>query len=203
MVTQPKYKVIYADPPWWYNRWDKSGVPTRAKTARGMAQAAYPCMKTSEICALPIADLADKDCVLLMWATWPCLESALEVGKAWGFTYKTDAFLWAKTNPTRGDSFLTRNSGWHFGLGYWSRANTEPCLLFTKGHPKRVNNDVAQLIVAPVGRHSAKPLETYNRIERLVEGPYLELFSRNKRPGWSAWGNEIESDIDLKVEGVA
>jgi N6-adenosine-specific RNA methylase IME4 len=128
-------------------------------------------MKIPSIAALPVADFADKDCCLFMWATWPRLEAALEVGHAWGFRYVTDAFLWAKTNPTRGDSFLTRNNGWHFGLGYWTRANTEPCLLF--------------------------------RIERLVEGPYLELFARNKRSGWASWGNEIESDIQLTVEGVA
>jgi N6-adenosine-specific RNA methylase IME4 len=197
------YKTILADPPWPYNGWTAEGVPTRKLIARGMAPAHYPVMKIKDIAALPVGDLAAKDCVLLMWATWPRLVEALEVGKAWGFTYKTNAFLWAKTNPTRGDSFLTRSNGWHFGLGYYTRANTEPCLLFTKGHPKRINNDVAQLIVAPVGKHSAKPLETYDRIERLVEGPFLELFSRNKREGWHSWGNEIESDINLEVKAEA
>lgn len=202
-MIECKFKAIYADPPWPYNTWTAEGVPTRKLIARGMAPAHYPVMKIPAIAELPVGDFADKNCCLFMWATWPRLKEALDVGSAWGFRYVTDAFLWAKTNPTRGDSFLTRNSGWHFGLGYWTRANTEPCLLFTKGHPKRINNDVAQLIIAPVGRHSAKPIETYNRIERLVEGPYLELFARNKQPGWSAWGNEIQSDIQLTFEGVA
>jgi N6-adenosine-specific RNA methylase IME4 len=192
-----KYRAIYADPPWAYRSWDKIGVPTRKKIARGMATVHYPTMSTPEIAALPVADFADKDCCLFMWATWPNLEAALTVGKAWGFRYVTDAFLWTKTTPKSVNSFLPK---YHFGLGYWTRANTEPCLLFTKGHPKRINNDVAQLIVAPVGRHSAKPLETYGRIERLVEGPYLELFARNKnREGWAFWGNEIEPDIELAV----
>jgi N6-adenosine-specific RNA methylase IME4 len=217
------YKAILADPPWFYNTWSAAGVTTKAKVGRGMADPYYSLMKTKDICALPVANFADKDCCLFMWATWPCLEAALEVGKAWGFRYVTCAFNWTKLTPNSlsYELIIERLKNWpslfieprqvlalfpqyHFGLGYWTRANTEPCLFFTKGHPKRVNTDVAQLIVAPVGRHSAKPLETYSRIERLVEGPYLELFSRTKREGWHHWGNEIESDIELKVvEGVA
>lgn len=191
------FDAILADPPWPYNTWNAVGVPTRRKKARGMAAVHYPVMPIEDIKALPVADIAGKNCCLFMWATWPRLEAALEVGNAWGFKYVTNAFLWTKTNPTRGNSFLTANSGWHFGLGYWTRANTEPCLLFTKGKPKRINNDVAQLIIAPVGRHSAKPVEQYGRIERLVPGPYCELFCRNKREGWASWGNEIESDFSL------
>jgi N6-adenosine-specific RNA methylase IME4 len=198
------YKTILADPPWFYNTWSAAGVTTKAKVGRGMADSYYPVMKTADICALPVNQFADKDSVLLMWATWPCLEAAFEVGKAWGFKYKTVGFVWVKTNRTRGNSFLTRDSGWHFGLGHWSRSNTEPCLLFTRGKPKRLNNDVSQLIISPLGRHSAKPPETHDLIERLVEGPFLELFSRNKREGWHHWGNEIESDIELAAkEGVA
>jgi N6-adenosine-specific RNA methylase IME4 len=222
-MVEGKFKTILADPPWHYNTWDKkSSLPQRKKIGQGIAADHYPTMKTKAICELPVGDLADKDCCLFMWATWPNLEAAFEVGEAWGFRYVTCAFNWTKLTPNSlsYESIIKRLKNWpslfieprkvislfpqyHFGLGYWSRANTEPCLLFTKGHPKRVNNDVAQLIVAPVGRHSAKPLETYSRIERLVEGPYLELFARNKRANWSSWGNEIESDIDLKVEGVA
>lgn len=192
-----KYRAIYADPPWAYNTWNAEGVPTRKLVARGMAPAHYPVMKLDEIAALPVKDLADKDCCLFLWATWPRLEWALAVGQAWGFRYVTDAFLWTKLTPNSGNSFMPK---YHFGLGYWTRANTEPCLLFTKGNPKRLNNDVAQLIVSPVGRHSAKPLETYERIERLVEGPYLELFARKReRAGWHYWGNEVDSDIQLAV----
>jgi N6-adenosine-specific RNA methylase IME4 len=192
-----KFKVIYADPAWPYNCWNRVDVPRRAKVARGMATMYYPVMKIEDICALPVADIADKDSCLFMWATWPRLEAALQVGKAWGFKYVTDAFMWVKTNPTRGNSFLTKDNGWHFGLGYWTRANTEPCLLFTRGKVRRQVKDVAQLLIAPVGRHSAKPLETYERIERLVEGPYCELFARNTRSGWASLGNEIDG-LDLR-----
>ena len=76
------------------------------------------------------------------------------------------------------------------GLGYWTRANTEACLLATRGHPKRLRADIRQLIVAPRREHSRKPEAIYERIERLVAGPRLELFARQSRPGWTAWGNE-------------
>jgi N6-adenosine-specific RNA methylase IME4 len=94
--------------------------------------------------------------------------------------------LWEKLNPW-GDGF-------HEGMGKWTRANTEPCLLATRGAPFRLNTDVDQLLVAPRGRHSAKPEEARDRIERLVGGPYLELFGRARVDGWTVWGNEVGAD---------
>jgi N6-adenosine-specific RNA methylase IME4 len=103
--------------------------------------------------------------------------------EAWGFKYKTVGFTWAKTNK--------KTLGFFTGLGYWTRGNPEMCLLATKGRPKRINKDVAQLIVAPRGRHSEKPL-LHGEIERLCEGPYIELFARKKtRDHWDFWGNEV------------
>lgn len=139
-------------------------------------------MSIADIAALPVVDMAADDCTLFLWAVRPLLPEALDVGRAWGFTYKTTAFTWAKT---------TRVSGaWHMGLGYWTRANPEDCLLFTRGHPRRLAKDVRQLIVAPVREHSRKPDEVYARVERLVGGPYLEMFARQQWPGWTVWGNE-------------
>jgi N6-adenosine-specific RNA methylase IME4 len=77
------------------------------------------------------------------------------------------------------------------GCGYWTRSNTEPCLLATRGAPKRLNADVRMAIIAPRREHSRKPDEVHDRIERLVAGPYLELFARRPRPGWTVWGNEV------------
>jgi N6-adenosine-specific RNA methylase IME4 len=142
-------------------------------------------MTDAAICELPIADLAADDCVLLMWAVGPKLNVAFDVITAWGFTYKTIGFTWAKSNADEESDFA--------GMGYWTRANAELCLLATRGKPRRVGTDVNQLVRAPRGVHSAKPDEVAERIERLVDGPYIELFRRGPaRDGWDAWGTEAE-----------
>ncbi len=182
-----KYQIIYADPPWQYPNWstlksDKLSV----KAGRPL----YPTMKLEDICSLPIKDIADKDCVLFLWATMPNLEWALRVIKEWGFTYKTVAFTWVKSNPT--------GWGYHTGMGNWTLSNPELCLLAThKTFPKR-KNPVHQLLVAPVSRHSEKPPEIRDRISKLMgDLPRIELFSRRKALGWDCWGNEVKSDIEL------
>ena len=146
----------------------------------------YETSGIDEIKALPVAALAAKDATLLLWGTWPQLPAVLEVIEAWGFTYKTVAFVWVKQNPS-GD-------GLHTGMGYWTRANSEYCLLATKGSPKRIAPDVHQIVMAPLGEHSAKPEEVRRRIERLLDGPYLELYARKATDGWTCWGNEISRE---------
>ena len=127
-----------------------------------------------------IVAMAEDDCVLFLWALNSMLEHALAVIRAWGFTYKTKAFTWAKQTRT--------GAKWHMGLGFWSRQNTEDVLLATRGNPKRFNTraarSVPQLLIAPVQQHSQKPDEVYGLIERMVPGPYVKLFSRKSRPGW-------------------
>lgn len=127
------------------------------------------------------------------------------MGQAWGLTYKTCAFCWAKsTKKTQGRFVVMEDdANWHMGMGFWTRANTEPCLLFTRGKPKRKARNVRQLIALPVGRHSAKPDAIYNRIEALVDGPYLEVFARQRHEGWTSLGNEIDGlDIWQALEGL-
>jgi N6-adenosine-specific RNA methylase IME4 len=141
-------------------------------------------MELDAIKALPVADMAAPDCALLLWACNPMLPQALAVIEAWGFKFKTVAFTWAKQSPT--------GKKWHFGLGYWTRQNTEQCLLATRGKPKSTARDVPQLLVAPRREHSRKPDEQYPRIESLVSGPYLEMFARTRRPGWDQWGDEAD-----------
>lgn len=153
------------------------------KWARKNGRPDYDVMNTSDICDLPVQNLAAKDCVLFLWATYPKLEDALVVMKAWGFKYKTVAHTWVKLNP--------KGVGFHFGLGYWTRGNPEICLLGTRGKPKRVDNSVANLIIAPRRDHSRKPEAIYGAIEQLVPGPYVEMFARSRRPGWAAWGDEV------------
>lgn len=145
-------------------------------------------MGDDEIVKLPVGEIAANDCVLFLWTCWPVLQRTFAILDVWGFNYKTCAFSWLKGDPYRlfADEYTP-----YMGLGYWTRANTEPCLLATRGRPKRRAANVRQGIIAPRREHSRKPDEIHQRIERLVAGPYLELFARQQRPGWDAWGNEV------------
>jgi len=172
-----KFPVIYADPPWEFKVYSGKGKQRSAERY-------YDTSSVEAIKALPIEKLAAKDCVLCMWAVSPELPGALEVIKAWGFEYKTIGFSWVKQNRG-GEGLFT-------GMGYWTRANLECCLLATRGAPMRLAMDVHQIVITPIGEHSAKPGEVRSRIQRLVAGPYLELFARQATPGWTSWGNEIE-----------
>ena len=171
-----KYGVIYADPPWLFKtRSDKGKDRSPEKH--------YPVLSIADICNLPVSDITKPDSVLLMWVVDPLLDQAFKVIDAWGFTYKTVGFTWAKTNKN--------TMGFFTGLGYWTRGNPEMCLLATKGRPKRIHKDVAQLIISERRKHSEKPL-IHKDIERLVDGPYIELFARQKLyKNWDYWGNEV------------
>lgn len=149
----------------------------------------YHTMSVDQIGALPVSSLAAPDCILFLWGIWVMLPEALKVIESWGFIYKTCAFNWVKADIQQID-FLKESSDGQLGLGYWVRQNSEFCLLATRGKPKRLNADVRQGIIAPRREHSRKPDGVHERIERLVAGPYLELFARQQRAGWDAWGNE-------------
>ncbi len=176
-----KAGAIEADPAWHFTAWSDKATRHAGRH--------YPTMTREEIMALPVADLAADDCALFLWATYPNLQQGLDTLAAWGFTYSTVAFTWAKVSKNSGNSFAPK---WHMGLGYWTRSNAEICLLGYRGKPKRLNKDVRQLIVAPVREHSRKPDEAYERIERLVAGPYVSLFARQQRPNWITWGNQTD-----------
>ena len=173
-----KYTVIYADPPWRYHCGGLTRGPERH----------YPTMPLDDIKALPVADLAADDCALFLWATLPMLREALGVIEAWGFKYKTTAFVWVKLNR--------KDNGIFWGLGYWTRSNVEICLLALKGKPRRMATNIHQVIISHVEEHSKKPDETRRRIEALMgDVPRIELFARQSPPGWDVWGNEVNCDI--------
>ena len=180
-----KFAAILADPPWQFVAWAKGG--------RKAPDRHYSTMTPEDIMALPVSALAAEDCCLFLWATRPMIPEALAVIAAWGFTYKTEAFTWVKV-------YADKPRTPRMGLGYWTRANTEPCLLATRGHPKRLHKDVGQVIAAPIREHSRKPDETHERIERLVAGPYLELFARAPHEGWTVWGNETDKFAELTLQ---
>lgn len=182
-MENKKYGVIYCDPPWAYKVWSKKGLGRSAENH-------YPTMDIEDIRTLPVGDLADKDCALFMWVTFPCLKEGLSVLESWGFTYKTVAFVWVKQNR--------KSDGLFWGLGYWTRANAELCILATKGSPRRVSAGIHQVILSHVEEHSKKPQEARDRIVRLMgEVPRIELFARTKTEGWDVWGNEVECDISM------
>ena len=174
-----KYQIIYADPPW-----DYGSFPSTSTTN------AYPLMKTAEICQLPVSEVAHPNSVLFLWATMSKLPDAFRVIEAWGFRYVTNGFTWVKTNPKAGTYFM--------GMGQWTRQNAELCLLAKRGRPARHDRRVASLVVSPRGRHSEKPCNVRDMIVRLCgPGPRLELFARQKTPGWDIWGNELANSIEL------
>lgn len=171
-LPEGKFAAILADPPWRFRTWSETNQ-------RKSASRHYPLMTLDEIKALPMGECAAADCALFLWVIQPMLPQAMAVLEAWGFEFKTVAFVWDKGR---------------IGLGYWTRAETEQCWLATRGNPKRRPEAtcVRQKIVARPREHSRKPDETHARIERLVAGPYLELFGRQQRPGWTVWGNETD-----------
>ena len=177
-----KYQIIYADPPWSYQN---GGVP------QGGVDAQYKTMSLSEIKALPIADISDTPSVLLLWATFPQLQEALEVMRAWGFQYKTLGFSWLKTNKD-GSPF--------FGIGYYAKSNQEVCLLGVRGkaHSLVKSNSVSSFVSTGRTKHSEKPSIFREKILQLFgDLPRIELFARQKTEGWDVWGNEVESDVEL------
>lgn len=168
-----KYSIIYADPPWKYND----------SHTGGGAGWEYDLMSIEDLCKLPIENLASDNCVLFMWATYPMLQEALDLIKAWGFTYKTIGFQWVKTS---------KNGKTFWGLGNWTRSNTEPCLIGVKGKPKAVKHDISQLIIEPNMKHSQKPAIVRDKIVELVgDLPRIELFARTRSDGWDCLGNEV------------
>lgn len=176
--TENKYDIIYADPPWSYKLWN--GNSKEKKTA----EKHYVCMKKENIQKLPISNISNEDCILFLWVTFPCLEEGLELIKKWGFTYKTCGFNWVKRNK--------KADTWFWGLGYWTRANSEICLLATKGKPKRISKSVHQVCDARIMQHSKKPDEVRDRIVQLCgDLPRIELFAREYKENWDCWGNEV------------
>ncbi len=175
-----KYKILLADPPWTFKSWSKKG------TGRSADQH-YDVMTLDDICSLPVADLMEKDSVLFLWTTWSslCAQEPFKVIEAWGFKAKCCGFLWRKLSSTGAKP--------HMGMGFYTRTDSEPCILATRGKPGRpIDMSIRQVIEAPVREHSRKPEGIHERIDRLYSGPKLELFARQRRPGWDVWGNEVD-----------
>ena len=149
-----------------------------------------PTMPDEELYRLPVSDLADKNCTLFLWCTFPKLPEAIKLISAWGFSFKTVAFVWVKQNKS--------GNGFFMGLGWWTRSNAEICLLAVKGKPRRKSAGVRQLIISPLEQHSKKPDVVRDNIVTLMgDLPRIELFARQPTTGWDVWGNEVDSSISF------
>ncbi len=187
LPTDKKYNIILADPPWEYGFYSNVGEKKQYDAKYGITP--YQGMKIEDIKKMPVAEMADENCALFLWVTYPCLQWGLDVMKAWGFKYKTVAFTWVKRTQT--------GNKWFVGLGNYTKANAEICLLGTKGIMPRKSKKVKQIIIAPVTEHSKKPYEAHKRILKLFgDLPRIELFARTRIPGWNFYGD----DSKLKME---
>lgn len=177
------YKIIYADPPWKYR--DKQTAGKRGASFK------YDCMELVEIAGFQVDNvavswLAPENAACFLWTPGPFMAEALFVMKSWNFTYKNIAFTWVKR---------TKHGKLHWGMGAYTRANPEFCLLGIRGKMKARSHSVHSIIEAPVGEHSAKPPETRDRIVELFgEVPRIELFARERVEGWDADGLEIRDE---------
>lgn len=168
------YDLIAADPPWRFRTW---GENNQTKSASRH----YSLMQTDDIKALPVGELAQRDCVLLLWATGAMFPQALDVVRAWGFTYKSQ-MVWCKT---------TAAGKVRMGTGYWARTMHEPVIIATIGKPTKVSG-FPSLFDGIAREHSRKPQEFFALVEKHTTGlRRAELFSRESRPGWDCFGDQV------------
>ena len=176
-TNSKKYKTILADPPWDINQRGRANVRS--------AESHYELMPLDRIKAMPVADLCEENSHLYLWCPNGLLPQALEVIREWGFTYRCDLVWWKPG----------------LGLGNYIRTVHETCLFATRGKAPVKFHGQPSLLYAPRQEHSHKPEEQFAIIERLSDGPYLELFARRRQPGWDAWGNEVPGGSDLIIAG--
>ena len=186
-----KYQIIYADPPWEYRQ---SGSKTNS---RGMAKQHYDTMSTTDLCNLQIP--MHDEAICFMWATFPNIGEALTVMKSWGFEYKTAAFVWVKKNKKSSTNF--------WGMGAYTRANAEVCLLGITPKFKATQyikaHNIHQIIESPIEKHSKKPDVVREKIIELCgDLPRVELFAREVFDGWDSFGNEVDG-ADIRDVMVA
>jgi N6-adenosine-specific RNA methylase IME4 len=171
------FGVIYADPPWSFKTFSAKGTGRSAISH-------FDTMSLEQLRSLPVSRLAASDCALLLWVVrWLPSRAIADLLDSWGFVEKGTIFTWVKTSKD--------GKCYPIGNGYSTRANPERCILATRGKPKVLAHDIPELIVAPREQYARKPEVAYDYIEQLYQGPFLELFSRNTRPGWTSLGNEV------------
>ena len=187
-IPRGKYGVLYADPPWHHVSYSTKGQ-VRSPSSH------YQTMSIAEIAAMPVSELAAKDCWLMMWTTQPHLEQAFEVMHGWGFRYSSIFQFWFKLNPRSASALFLTLQDFHKGMGFTTRKNVEIIILARRGKPKRLRKDIRDFVIAARRQHSRKPDSVPVDIEAFAAGPYLELFGRESRPGWDVFGNEVDKPL--------
>ena len=181
LAANLKYRTILADPPWRFENRTGKMAPEHKRLSR------YETMTLEQICALPVANICDETAHLYLWVPNALLPEGLQVMAAWGFAYKTN-LVWHKVRKDGGPDGR--------GVGFYFRNTTELILFGVRGKNARTlppGRNQVNIIRAQKREHSRKPDEAYNIIESCSAGPYLELFARGTRPGWTAWGNQSEN----------
>jgi len=187
------YKLIYCDPPWQFSNKKTGG------SMKSGADAQYPTMTIDDLKRMDIQSIADKDCLLVMWWVGSMPQEAIDLVHAWGFTIKNmNGFVWNK---------LTKHEKPFFGMGFYTRAGSEGCIVATRGKPKIVNHGVRavsclemdnHIYSRSVGKHSAKPGVFRKKAMQLVGNvPRLEMFARAEVAGWDVFGNEVDNSITI------
>jgi N6-adenosine-specific RNA methylase IME4 len=192
-LVRRSYQSIVIDPPTHFK--SRTALQMQNWNSRRDVEKHYATMSFDDLAALPLTDLAHPDgCHLFLWTSGPHLPRACALIERWGFKYSTRAFTWVKLRRSLAPDqfFLIPKSDLHVGLGLTVRHQTEIVLLGRRGNARRNAKDVREVIFAPVREHSRKPDEFYARVERYCDGSHLDLFARERRPGWDAWGNQIE-----------
>jgi len=185
MEHQKKYKIIYADPPWAYRNMGN---------IQATANAQYLTMQNEDICQLPVKEIADDNSILFLWATFPKIQEALDVMKAWGFEYKTVGFVWIKKN---------KNGSNFFGVGWYTKSNAEVCLIGVKGKAPKISNSISQIIETQREKHSKKPDIVRDKIVEFAgDVPRIELFARQRFQGWDLYGNEAPNHTQMLLHNI-
>lgn len=191
-LPDKKYKIIYADPPWHYHNFNNIDLvkARRLGNTTKWKITPYEAMELDDIKKIPVKEISDKDSVLCLWAVYPALQEAFEVIEAWGFNYKTVLFTWIKQNKSGIGIFV--------GLGNYTRANAEICLVATKGKGCKVlDKTISQIQLSPLTKHSKKPNDIRRKIVKLFgDLPRIELFARTKIHGWDVWGNDDKLNLE-------
>jgi len=198
-----KYSVALIDPPWEFKTWSDKGKGRSPENH-------YPVLDLAELKTLKVLDILEPDAAVFMWAIPPGIEQAFELVRAWNkrattkaseLTFRTFGFFWVKTGKdpaaklakAEALSLEDINGVLSMGLGYYTRANCEPCLLFVRGSMPPASRGVKNTVIAERMAHSAKPTVFYERIEEMYpDAAKIEIFARSRRPGWDAIGNEID-----------
>jgi N6-adenosine-specific RNA methylase IME4 len=183
---QPKFGTILADPPWQFMNRTGKMAPEHRRLHR------YKTMKLEEICAVPVADAAADQSHLYLWVPNALVAEGLAVMRAWGFTYKTN-IVWYKVRKDGGPDGR--------GVGFYFRNVTELLLFGTRGRLRTLapGRREVNVVVSRKQDHSRKPRQVYEIIERCSPGPFLEMFARDHRRGWTQWGDEVPTNGDFKT----